>query len=165
MQGCNGRRRNQWSTRRGDVLRKIQRIATISRWPTIKPIIGDSTMKASVLLQAVQLSQRTAAMPPLATAAPAYPPIRACEELVGSASHQVSRLHRIAPISPAKITGSVTMPMSTVPLPTVCATPVPNTNAATKLKNAAQMTAFPGDSTRVDTTVAIEFAASWKPLM
>ncbi len=37
--------------------------------------------------------------------------------------------------------------------------------AATKLKNAAQTTACPGESTRVETTVAIEFAASWKPLM
>jgi hypothetical protein len=54
---------------------------------------------------------------------------------------------------------------STIPAPTVLATAVPNRNAAAKLKNAAQMTALPGDSTRVDTTVAIEFAASWKPLM
>ena len=45
------------------------------------------------------------------------------------------------------------------------ATAVPKVNAATKLKNAAQMTACPGESTRVDTTVAIELAASWKPLM
>ena len=52
------------------------------------------------------------------------------------------------------------MVMSTVPLPIVCATPVPKTNAATKLKNAAQTTALPGDSTRVETTVAIELAAS-----
>ena len=34
--------------------------------------------------------------------------------------------------------------MSTIPLPIVWATPVPNTNAATKLKNAAQTTALPG---------------------
>ena len=34
-----------------------------------------------------------------------------------------------------------------------------------KLKNAAHTTACPGDRTRVDTIVAIEFAASWKPLM
>ncbi len=66
----------------------------------------------------------------------------------------------MAPISPAKMTGSVTIVMSTVPLPMVCATPVPKTNAAMKLKNAAQMTAFPGESTRVETTVAIELAAS-----
>ena len=49
-----------------------------------------------------------------------------------------------------------------MPEPTVCATAVPNPNAATKLKKAAQTTALPGLRTRVDTTVAIEFAASWK---
>jgi hypothetical protein len=59
----------------------------------------------------------------------------------------------------------VTIFTSTMPEPTVLATAVPKVKAATKLKNAAQMTAFPGDSTRVDTTVAIEFAASWNPLM
>ena len=47
-----------------------------------------------------------------------------------------------------------------MPAPTVLATAVPNPKAATKLKNAAHTTALPGDSTRVDTTVAIEFAAS-----
>ena len=52
------------------------------------------------------------------------------------------------------------MCMSTRPEPTVFATAVPNVNAAMKLNTAAQITAFPGDSTRVDTTVAIEFAAS-----
>ncbi len=57
------------------------------------------------------------------------------------------------------------MLMSTIPEPTVFATAVPNTKAATKLKKAAHTTACPGDSTRVDTTVAIELAASWKPLM
>ena len=71
----------------------------------------------------------------------------------------------IAPIRPAKITANVTTLMSTRPEPTVLATAVPNVNAATKLKNAAQITALPGVSTRVETTVAIEFAASWKPLM
>ena len=55
--------------------------------------------------------------------------------------------------------------MSTLmPDPPVLATAVPNPNAAAKLKNAAQMTAFPGVSTRVDTTVAMEFAASCMPL-
>jgi hypothetical protein len=32
-----------------------------------------------------------------------------------------------------------------------------------KLKNAAQATAFWGESTRVETTVAMELAASWTP--
>ena len=55
--------------------------------------------------------------------------------------------------------------MSISPLPIVLATAVPTTNAAMKLKNAAQKTATPGVSTRVETTVAIELALSWKPLM
>ena len=50
--------------------------------------------------------------------------------------------------------------MSIMPEPTVLATAVPNPNAATKLKKAAQITALPGVRTRVDTTVAIELAAS-----
>ena len=70
------------------------------------------------------------------------------------------RSQTIAPVSPPKITAKVTMSMSIMPEPTVFATAVPKVNAATKLKNAAQMTALPGDSTRVDTTVAIELAAS-----
>ena len=45
-------------------------------------------------------------------------------------------------------------------LPMVLATAVPNVNAATKLKKAAHRTAWPGVSTRVVTTVAMEFAAS-----
>ena len=52
-----------------------------------------------------------------------------------------------------------------MPLPMVLATFTPPPNAATKLKKAAQATARLGDSTRVDTTVAMELAASWKPLM
>ena len=55
--------------------------------------------------------------------------------------------------------------MSISPEPIVFATAVPNTNAATKLKNAAQTTATSGDRTRVETTVAIEFAESCIPLM
>ena len=62
----------------------------------------------------------------------------------------------MAPIRPANITAKVTTLMSTRPAPTVLATAVPNVKAATKLKNAAQMTAFPGVRTRVETTVAIE---------
>ena len=47
-----------------------------------------------------------------------------------------------------------------MPWPMVFATAVPSRNAATKLKNAAQITASLGDKTRVDTTVAILLAAS-----
>jgi hypothetical protein len=71
----------------------------------------------------------------------------------------------MAPVSPEKMTENVTTLMSTRPEPTVFATAVPNVKAAMKLKRAAQMTAFPGVRTLVDTTVAIELAASWNPLM
>src|SRR6185436_10622088 len=50
-------------------------------------------------------------------------------------------------------------------LPTVVATCTPKPKAATKLKKAAHTTACSGVSTRVETTVAMELAASWKPLM
>src|SRR6185436_773528 len=57
------------------------------------------------------------------------------------------------------------MPGSTMPLPTVAATATPKIANATKLKNAAQSTAHCGRSTRVETMVAMELAASWKPFM
>ena len=63
------------------------------------------------------------------------------------------------------MTASVTCSRCTIPLPTVLATAVPNVNAAMKLKKAAHMTALPGERTRVETTVAMELAASWNPLM
>ena len=66
----------------------------------------------------------------------------------------------MAPIRAANSTLNVRILMSISPEPTVLATAVPNANAATKLKNAAQTTALPGLSTRVETTVAIELAAS-----
>jgi len=71
----------------------------------------------------------------------------------------------IAPASPASITVASTVARSTSPLPIVLATAVPNKNTAMKLNAAAHTTAADGESTRVDTTVAMEFAASWKPLM
>ena len=71
----------------------------------------------------------------------------------------------MAPMRPEKITEKVTTLRSTMPAPTVLATAVPKPKAAMKLKTAAQMTAWPGLRTRVETTVAIELAASWKPLM
>ena len=79
------------------------------------------------------------------------------------AKYQVKRFQKIAPRRPARMTCGVTTERSIIPLPMVFATCVPSTKAATKLKNAAQATACCGESTRVETTVAIEFAASWKP--
>ena len=53
---------------------------------------------------------------------------------------------------------------STIPLATVAAT-LKEMNAPTKLRTAAIATAARGDSARVDTLVAIEFAVSWKPFV
>src|SRR5579864_2419869 len=50
-----------------------------------------------------------------------------------------------------------------MPLPIVLATAVPKINAAMKFQNAAQSTALPGERTRVETTVAMELAASCQP--
>ena len=62
----------------------------------------------------------------------------------------------MAPVRPAELTEVVTM-TSTIPEPTGPRhRSAANTKAATKLKNDA-MTASPGDSTRVDTTVAINW--------
>jgi hypothetical protein len=78
--------------------------------------------------------------------------------------HQVIRFQAMAPISAPKITRPSTISGEMIPVPMVWATCSPKNRKAMKLKNAAQMTAMPGESTRVETTVAMEFAASCKPL-
>ena len=98
--------------------------------------------------------------PALTIAAPPSPPTRACEELVGSPSRHVIKSHATAPNRAAKMTELSMRLTSTRPPPTVRATAVPNVKAATKLKNAAHMTPCSGVRTRVDTTVAMELAAS-----
>ena len=90
---------------------------------------------------------------------------RAIEELDGSPQYQVMMFQMIAPSSPPSTTLGVTIDVLIIPDPTVFATAVPTVNAAAMLKNAAQTTAANGLSTRVPTTVAIEFAESWKPLL
>jgi hypothetical protein len=69
----------------------------------------------------------------------------------------------IASASAPKMTVASTTLGSTMPVPSVRATCKPNTANAMKLKNAAHTTAVCGRSTRVETTVAIEFAASCRP--
>ncbi len=66
----------------------------------------------------------------------------------------------MAPINPASTTYWVTMSRSIMPLPMVLATAVPRRKAARKLKTAAHTTARRGESTRVETTVAMLLAAS-----
>ncbi len=70
------------STRCGEVRWKIQSTATIRVKPAAIPIIGERTMKLSVWIHFVPHSI-AASHPALAIAAPAYPPISACDELDG----------------------------------------------------------------------------------
>jgi hypothetical protein len=70
----------------------------------------------------------------------------------------------LAPTSAASTTTCVTSPGSAKPVAIVVATAVPVT-APTKLKSAATIVAVRIGRTPVETTVAIAFAASWKPLM
>src|SRR5712692_821269 len=140
-------------------------ILTVSRTRPIarkKPITGDNTMKYAILLTPAVW---TTPHPPFTTPAPMRPPTRAWEELVGRPNHHVMTSQAIAPRRVARRSHAVTMLGSMVPFPMVEATLTPKTNAATKLKNAAQRTASLGERTRVETTVAMELAASWKPFM
>ena len=107
--------------------------------------------------------QTIAVRPAFIIPAPANPPIKACELLEGIPNHQVSRFQQIAPINAPKITAASTTSAATMPVPTVCATWSPKNKNAMKLKNAAQITAYCGRSTRVETTVAMELAASCSP--
>jgi hypothetical protein len=100
----------------------------------------------------------------LAIPAPKRPPIRAWELLDGMPAHQVIRFQEIAPINAAKMILGVTILGSMMPVPIVWATCSPKNRKAMKLKNAAHNTAARGGRTRVETMVAIEFAASCRPL-
>ena len=79
-------------------------------------------------------------------------------------SPQVMTFQTIAPISAPKITRGSMTETSTMPVPMVCATCRPKNRKAMKLKKAAQATAYCGRSTRVETMVAMELAASCRPL-
>ena len=112
----------------------------------------------------IQPLQSMTGRPALAMAAPAMPATSAWEELVGNARSQVMMFQMMAPKRPAKTTKTSTWTVSIRPVPMVLATVVPKMKAATKLKKAAQATATVGERTRVETMVAMELAASWKPL-
>ncbi len=118
--------------------------------PRTNPITGATTMKIRVLVQPLAIITPGALRHPCrmlarAKAAPAYPPINACEDDVGNPSSHVSTSHTIAPSKPAKTTYWVTISSSIIPLPIVLATAVPSRNAARKLKAAAHTTASRGD--------------------
>src|ERR1039457_4347378 len=130
---------------------------TMRMYPKTSPRTVEMTMKEPILMNPDGIMD---SQPALTTAAPAKPPIKAWEELVGRPEYQVKRSQAIAPMSAAKITVGSTTPGWMTPLPIVVATFTPKPKAATKLKNAAQSTASCGVKTRVDTTVAIELAES-----
>ncbi len=125
-----------------------------------KPTSGDSTMASTVLVNPLQTA---AEIPALAMPPPIRPPISAWDDEDGMPSAQVTRFQTMAPTRAAKITWASTIEGSMMPVPMVWATCSPNTMKATKLKNAAQTTANCGRSTRVETMVAIELAASCRP--
>ena len=104
-------------------------------------------------------------IPELAVAAPTSPPTRVCDELDGNPHHQVIKFHPMAAISAAAITVRFITSVLTTPLPMVVATFKGKIRKATKLKVDANITAEKGDNTFVETTVAMELAESWNPLI
>lgn len=125
------------------------------------PASGDITMNAKMLLNGpIAIDSK----PDLTIAAPINPPIRVCEELIGRPKNHVISIHEIAPNNAANITIGVIIAGFTIPLPIVFATLGSKTKSAMKLNIAAIPTAFMGDNTLVETTVAIELAESCIPL-
>ena len=105
---------------------------------------------------------------PDAMPTPVSPPISAWVDDDGNPSRQVIRFQTIAPTRaqrtrtrPRCADASV---MSTMSCAIVCATAVPS-SAPTRLKHAAISSATRGVRARVETEVAIAFAASWNPLV
>src|SRR5690606_35798681 len=84
----------------------------------------------------------------------------------GRPNHQVIRFQAMPPSSAHRMTWEEASTTSVLMMPVamVAATAVP-ISAPTRFITAASETAAPGESTLVATTVAIELAVSWKPLM
>ena len=129
---------------------------------TMKPRVGERTRGTSTFCTSAD--HLNADTPAFATTAPASAPMSACDELEGMPNHHVMRFHTHAPTRAASTTCCVTIAGSANPEAIVLATAVPPM-APKKFNIPAQMTAVRTGSTPVETTVAIAFAASWKPLM
>src|SRR5687768_3190618 len=154
----------------------IAHSSTMISTPRVKPAIGEliigmKTFHSRPLFlvhsptdsDQIRASQLLCAA---ANAAPHNPPISACEDEDGNPRHQVNRFQTMAPPSAHRITCEVTLTTSVSinPEAIVLATAVPQ-KAPIRFITAARITACPGDNTLVATTVAIELAVSWKPLM
>src|SRR5712691_394017 len=153
--------RNLRSMVYGALRTKIHDTRNIRNNARVKPISGDRMIAEAVFPTP---AQTTALSPALAMPAPIKPPIRACELLEGMPRRHVINCQTIAPASAPKTRRGVTRFASTMPVPTVSATCNPKNRNAMKLKKAAHATAYCGLSTRVETMVAIELAASFMPL-
>src|SRR3712207_827542 len=119
---------------------------------------------AGIMTFSTRPSPRIASGPAATNAAPATPPISACDELDGRPKYHVIRFQAIAPIRPAKTIVVVMTSASTIPFATVAATSS-EMKAPTKFRTAASATAKRGDIARVEIDVATAFAVSWKPLV
>src|ERR1043166_7843749 len=138
----------------------VTRRRNISNAPKIKPANGDVIMGMTTFGQIPSFHFITDQLPrAAANAAPQSPPISAWLELDGQPNHQGAMFHANAAITAQSTVVIVTMLVSTSPLPIVEATAPPN-SAPVRLKNAAIAIALRGFKTRVETTVAIAFAAS-----
>src|SRR3954451_7178146 len=102
--------------------------------------------------------------PPATQVAPISPPNSAWEELEGSPRNHVTKFHRMAPTSPAKITTGVMSFSSTSPPEIVLATWT-DRKAPTRLRQAAIATAVLGRNAPVAIDVAMALAVSWKPFV
>src|SRR5215213_918212 len=137
-------------------------IASITRNAKPKPTNGDSTIGMTTLSR---ITDQCTTLPE-AMAAPTSPPMRACEDDEGSPKYQVIRFQAVAPSRPPM---TMTMPWiadppGTMTSATVLATSCPR-NAPIRFMTAAIARAIRGVRARVDTEVAMAFAASWKPLV
>src|SRR5262245_58349231 len=142
----------------------------------MNPHIGDVTM-GTITFQSNPLplyhtslsgtdQMTTDHLPAAASAAPHNPPIMAWLELEGMPKYHVIRFQTIPPSS-AQISTSFVMEKtfeSSSPDEIVLATAVPHI-APIRFVQAAIAIASRGVSTFVETTVAMELAVSWKPLM
>ena len=79
----------------------------MSKNPMTSPSTGEMTMNAAILRKPVGMM---ASQPAFMTAAPANPPISACDELVGRPMYQVRRSQKIAPRRPPRSTAGSTTP-------------------------------------------------------
>ena len=110
-----------------------------------------------------QPCQRREEKPPEARAEPVRPATRAWLSLVGRPNFQARVLQKMMAIMAEATVIREMVSGLTMSRPMVAATAVPE-RVPTMLREVAMMTAVLGERTRVETTVAMELAASVQPL-